>query len=89
MQIIYMILAAAAILAGIILLYIVFSVLSLWLTGLLAGAPVKMSKLISMRVRGMPCRNILSARVMARAAGLDIGIDRLEKHYLAGGDPIF
>ena len=87
MDTVYMIFAAAANLAGIIFLYVIFSVLGLWLTGLFAGAPVKMSKLISMRVRGMPCRNIMVARARAAAACLNVSIDQLERHYLAGGDP--
>jgi len=80
------------IIVGILLLAIVilvFSFLSVWLKALSSGAPVSMSNLIYMRyLRKLPYSLIVDARIMAVKAGIELSINELETHYMAGGDII-
>lgn len=80
------------IIVGIILLAIVilvFSFLSVWLKALSSGAPVSMSNLIYMRyLRKLPYSLIVDARIMAVKAGINLSVNDLETHYMAGGDII-
>ncbi len=80
------------IIVGIILLAIVilvFSFLSVWLKALSSGAPVSMSNLIYMRyLRKLPYSLIVDARIMAVKAGINLSVNELETHYMAGGDII-
>jgi uncharacterized protein YqfA (UPF0365 family) len=74
---------AVLILAGIIL-----SFFSVWLRARLAGAPVSMLNLVAMRLRQVPYSLVTDARVTARKAGIDISVDEIEAHFLAGGNVI-
>lgn len=80
------------VIVGIILLAVVilvFSFLSVWLKALSSGAPVSMPNLIYMRyLRKLPYSLIVDARIMAVKAGIDLSINELETHYMAGGDII-
>ncbi|MEM7312000.1 MAG: flotillin-like protein FloA [Planctomycetota bacterium] len=64
----------------------------LWVQALMSQADVKFKSLIGMGFRQVPSTTIVNAKVMAAQAGLSIdrrdGIstERLEAHYLAGGD---
>ena len=58
----------------------------LWLQALLSGAHVRMTDLIGMWFRKVDARVIVINRINAVKAGLDIGTDGLEAHYLAGGN---
>jgi uncharacterized protein YqfA (UPF0365 family) len=64
----------------------------LWFQAFMSGADVSMTSLIGMTFRQVNPRIIVTAKVMAAQAGLNIdrrvGIStaRLEAHYLAGGD---
>ncbi|MBP6865374.1 MAG: flotillin-like protein FloA [Candidatus Didemnitutus sp.] len=73
----------ALIVAGIIL-----SFFSVWLRARLAGAPVSMLNLVAMRLRQVPYALVTDARVTARKAGIDISVDEIEAHFLAGGNVI-
>ncbi len=74
---------AALIVAGIII-----SFFSVWLRARLAGAPVSMLNLVAMRLRQVPYSLVTDARVTARKAGIDISVDEIEAHFLAGGNVI-
>lgn len=80
------------IIVGIVLLAVVilvFSFLSVWLKALSSGAPVSMSNLIYMRyLRKLPYSLIVDARIMAVKAGIELSVNDLETHYMAGGDII-
>jgi len=77
---------------GIIALLIVGVVLAnflgLWIQARAAGAPVSFVNLIMMRFRKVHPGTIVNSRITAAKAGLDYDTDRLEAHYLAGGDVI-
>ena len=58
----------------------------LWLAAWASGAYVGLFTLIGMRFRRVPPATIVTGRISAVKAGLDISIDDLEAHYLAGGN---
>ena len=74
---------AALIVAGIII-----SFFSVWLRARLAGAPVSMLNLVAMRLRQVPYSLVTDARITARKAGIDISVDEIEAHFLAGGNVV-
>jgi uncharacterized protein YqfA (UPF0365 family) len=78
--------------AGMVALLIVGVVLAnflgLWIQARAAGAPVSFINLIMMRFRKVHPGTIVNSRITAAKAGLDYSTDRLEAHYLAGGDII-
>lgn len=67
-----------------ILLYVV--PLRLWVAAWASGAYVGLTTLIGMRLRRVPPGTVVTARISAVKAGLDVSIDDLEAHYLAGGN---
>jgi uncharacterized protein YqfA (UPF0365 family) len=67
------------------LLYSIGSVFSLWFQALTSNAPVGMVQLFMMRFRKVNPTVIVTARITAKKAGIDVPTDRLEAHYLAGG----
>lgn len=80
------------ILVGFVMLVLVARDLGLWVQAMTSQARVGIFSLIAMRFRQVNPRTIVNAKIMATQAGLDIrephGIttQRLEAHYLAGGD---
>ncbi len=87
MDITLVIIIAAAI-AGLVLFFIIISFFSVWLRAWLAGAYVGFSNLVAMRLRQVPYGLIVDTRITAKKAGLDITIDDLEAHFLAGGNVV-
>jgi uncharacterized protein YqfA (UPF0365 family) len=78
----------AVCIAGFIALGIVFSFFSVWLRAWLAGAYVGIVTLVAMRLRQVPYGLIVDARITAKKAGIEISIDEMEAHYLAGGNVV-
>jgi len=58
----------------------------LWVAAWAAGARVSILTLIGMRLRRVPPSVIVNSLIMSQKAGLDIKINDLEAHYLAGGN---
>ncbi|MCW5830786.1 MAG: flotillin-like protein FloA [Deltaproteobacteria bacterium] len=79
---------APFILLFIILFFVVlyFVPVGLYIAALTSNAYVSIGTLIGMRLRRVPPSPIVSARISAVKAGIPITIDKLESHYLAGGD---
>jgi uncharacterized protein YqfA (UPF0365 family) len=67
---------------------IFLSFLSVWLKARFSGVPVSIFTLIAMRLRSVPHSIIVDARITAAKAGIDVPINDIETHYLAGGDVI-
>lgn len=61
------------------------SVVDLWVRALFADAPVRIRDLIGMKLRRVPPHQVVLTYISAIKAGLDVGTDMLEAHYLAGG----
>jgi uncharacterized protein YqfA (UPF0365 family) len=57
----------------------------LWIAAKATSAGVSMLTLIAMRLRRVPPDVIVGARINAVKAGLDVSVDNLEAHFLAGG----
>ena len=51
-----------------------------------SGVPVKFIELIALELRKIPLDVIIDARIKAANNGINISIDDLGAHYLAGGD---
>ena len=67
---------------------IVLSFFSVWLRAWLAGAYVGIVTLVAMRLRQVPYGLVVDARITAKKAGVDISIDDIEAHFLAGGNVV-
>ena len=62
--------------------------LPLWIAAWASGAYVGLFTLIGMRLRRVPPGTVITARISAVKAGLDISLNDLEAHYLAGGNVV-
>ena len=71
-----------------IVFFILLSFFSVWLRAWLAGAYVGFTELVAMRLRQVPYGLVVDARITARKAGIDLTIDEIEAHYLAGGNVV-
>lgn len=71
---------------GLIILVILFRFGFLWLQALLSGAHVGIFDLVGMWFRKVSAHVIVINRINAVKAGMDIPTDKLEAHYLAGGN---
>jgi uncharacterized protein YqfA (UPF0365 family) len=60
----------------------------LWIAAWASGAYVGLMTLIAMRLRRVPPGTVVTARISAVKAGLDIALNDLEAHFLAGGDVV-
>jgi len=82
---------------GIILIIIILGVIflsmlasfipiGLWISAGASGVKVKMMTLIGMRFRKVSPARIIRPKIKAAKAGIDVSIDELESHFLAGGN---
>jgi uncharacterized protein YqfA (UPF0365 family) len=60
----------------------------LWIAGIAAGVHIGVFILVGMRLRKVDPHVIINSMIMLHKAGLTVITDRLEAHYLAGGDVI-
>ena len=67
-----------------VFLYIV--PLGLWVSALAAGVNVGIFTLVGMRLRRVNPSQIVMPLIKANKAGLEVNVNQLEAHYLAGGD---
>jgi uncharacterized protein YqfA (UPF0365 family) len=70
----------------VILLYLV--PIPLWIAAWASGAYVGLFTLIAMRLRRIPPNTVITARISAVKAGLDLSVNDLEAHFLAGGNVV-
>jgi len=63
-----------------------FVPLGLWVSALAAGVDVGIFTLIGMRLRRVPPSQIVLPLIKANKAGLDVNVNQLEAHFLAGGN---
>ncbi|MFC2149332.1 flotillin-like protein FloA [Candidatus Auribacterota bacterium] len=69
-----------------IFIFTFFYFIRIWIRALASGAHVSVANLIGMKLRSIPPLIVVDACIMAKKAGIDIGTDDLEAHYLAGGN---
>ena len=68
-------------------LFTYFVPIGLWISAYFAGVKVAIFKdLVGMRLRKVPPRQIVGPKISATKAGLDVSLDRMEAHFLAGGN---
>jgi len=67
-----------------IVLYLV--PIPLWIAAWASGAYVGLFTLVAMRLRRVPPHTIVTARISSVKAGLNLSVDELEAHFLAGGN---
>ena len=79
-------LAIALIIIILLMLFFTFVPVGLWITAFFSGVKVKIATLIGMRLRRVVPSRIVNPMIKATKAGLNINIDELEAHYLAGGN---
>lgn len=73
------------IIAG-IAVFLNFVPLALWISAIAAGVNVGIFNLVGMRFRRVPASQIVLPLIKANKAGLDVNVNQLEAHYLAGGN---
>lgn len=73
---------------GIILVsvFLHFVPIGLWISAMAADVHVGIFTLIGMRMRRVPPAKIVMPLIKANKAGLDVSVNQLEAHYLAGGN---
>ncbi|GAC89604.1 hypothetical protein KN10_0040 [Anoxybacillus flavithermus NBRC 109594] len=77
-----------AIALGLVLLAVFFSFVPvmLWISAIASGVPISIFTLIGMRLRRVIPSRVINPLIKAKKAGLDVTINQLESHYLAGGN---
>ncbi len=85
MELIYVLMI---IVAAIIFLAIFFSFvpIGLWISAIASGVKVGIFQLVAMRIRKVIPSRIINPMIKATKAGLSIPLNKLEAHYLAGGN---
>lgn len=71
---------------GIASVFLHFVPIGLWISALAADVHVGIFTLIGMRMRRVPPAKIVMPLIKANKAGLDVNVNQLEAHYLAGGN---
>ena len=69
-----------------LMLFFTFIPVGLWVTAFFSGVKISMATLIGMRLRRVAPSRIVSPMIKATKAGLNLKIDELEAHFLAGGN---
>jgi uncharacterized protein YqfA (UPF0365 family) len=75
-----------AVVLFVLILLFAFVPVNLWFRCLVSGTYVNMFKLVGMRLRKVNTGMVVNAYINAKKAGLDINIDDLETHAMAGGN---
>ena len=71
---------------ALVLLIFIFNFFSIFIRAWVSGAYVGPVDLVAMRLRGVPVGLVVDNYINARKSGLDVAVDQLNVHYLAGGD---
>ena len=69
-----------------IVLFFVFVPVGLWVSSLAANVKISIFNMIGMKLRRVKPAKIVMPLIIARKAGLNLGVNQLEAHYLAGGN---
>lgn len=70
----------------ILMIFFSFVPVGLWITAYFSGVKIKMGTLIGMKLRRVAPSRIVNPMIKATKAGLQLHVDELEAHYLAGGN---
>ena len=70
----------------VVMVFLHFVPIGLWISAIAANVPVNIITLIGMRMRRVPPGKIVMPLIKANKAGLNVQVNQLEAHYLAGGN---
>jgi uncharacterized protein YqfA (UPF0365 family) len=70
----------------VVLLFFYFVPVGLWITAIFSGVRVGLGTLIGMRLRKVSPGDIVRPLISATKAGLELDVNQMEAHYLAGGN---
>jgi len=73
---------------AVLIVFLYMVPIPLWIAAWSSGAYVGLPTLIGMRLRRVPPATVVTARISSAKAGLEISINDLEAHYLAGGNVV-
>jgi uncharacterized protein YqfA (UPF0365 family) len=76
----------AVVIIILLILFFTFVPVGLWITAFFSGVKVRITTLIGMRLRRVVPNRIVNPMIKATKGGLNLDIDELEAHYLAGGN---
>lgn len=83
-ELLFGIIVAAALL--LVMVFLRYVPLGLWIRARASGVPLTIGMLIGMRLRRISPHRLVDALITASKAGLNLSINQLEKHFLAGGN---
>jgi uncharacterized protein YqfA (UPF0365 family) len=69
-----------------VMVFLYFVPVALWISAIAANVSVSIFTLVGMRMRRVPPDKIVLPLIKANKAGLDVHVNQLEAHYLAGGN---
>ncbi|MDY2595175.1 MAG: flotillin-like protein FloA [Oliverpabstia sp.] len=81
-----LLIAVLGILGLLVVLFFVFVPVGLWVSSLAANVKISIFNMIGMKLRRVKPAKIVMPLIKARKAGLNLGVNQLEAHYLAGGN---
>ena len=70
----------------VLFVFLYYFPIGLWLRTIAAGVPLPIGALIRMRIIGIPPGVIVTNLVRSRKAGLQLTVDQMQSHFLAGGN---
>lgn len=79
-------LVLAVVIIFVLILFFTFVPVGLWITAYFSGVKIGIFTLVGMRLRRVIPSRIVNPLIKATKAGLDLSVDKLEAHYLAGGN---
>src|SRR5918999_332586 len=80
------VLIALVVVLVVLMLFLYFVPVGLWITAMFSGVAVGLGTLIGMRLRKVSPGEIVRPLISATKAGLDLDVNQMEAHYLAGGN---
>ncbi len=81
----YYIIGGIVVLFLLFVFFMIFNAFQLWFQSILSNATVGLVSIVLMRFRKVDPNIIVTARITAKKAGIDISADKLEGHYMARG----
>lgn len=81
-----MIIVVPLVIVGLVILTLLFTFFSIYVRAWVSGAYVGLLELAAMKLRSVPVGSVVDNYINARKSGLEISVDQLNVHFLAGGD---
>ncbi len=75
-----------AVFIGIVVAFFCVFPIRVWWRAIVSGAPIEITKLLAMKMRKVNLNDVVVAYITSKKAGIELRIDDLETHVLAGGN---